>query len=316
MICGVCGSERPVGDEYCGKCGAVLSPDASRLREQVVAVVRETVKDGDVLAGEIAGKVEDQLWRWAKVLSICGVLLSLCGMAFVGALGLFGVRSYETAKGQIDAAGSAAAQSIRDAGQRNAADLNTQARVLLSQLEGQATPAEAQLRGLSAREQAASLKVQRLEAAFGQDNQRLAALQRLQHSAPLTPIGNISSDLTTPYNPASPLAGSVLAVYELGSTGPQIAALQSQLTDLGCYSGTADGQFDDATERAVVAFQTAYSNSRSSLMLTSALLAGDDFADYHNLAAALYAPEGPDGVGVVGWETWNHLFAASPVHCK
>lgn len=42
----------------------------------------------------------------------------------------------------------------------------------------------------------------------------------------------------------------------LGSQGDGVACLQQALIDVGLYDGSADGDFDDATLRAVMAFQT------------------------------------------------------------
>ncbi|WP_425060693.1 hypothetical protein SCACP_14320 [Sporomusa carbonis] len=45
--------------------------------------------------------------------------------------------------------------------------------------------------------------------------------------------------------------------YELGDQGPDVAAIQSQLNDLGFNAGSADGDFGELTVNAVKAFQRA-----------------------------------------------------------
>jgi hypothetical protein len=47
-----------------------------------------------------------------------------------------------------------------------------------------------------------------------------------------------------------------MAVYLLGSRGPEVAQIQQQLTQLGLYSGTADGVFGGGTDSAVRTFQS------------------------------------------------------------
>ena len=51
-----------------------------------------------------------------------------------------------------------------------------------------------------------------------------------------------------------PYAGAALAP---GSTGPQVSALQTRLSSLGYWLGDNSGNFGDATEQAVFAFQKA-----------------------------------------------------------
>lgn len=311
MNCSVCGVERPDADQYCGCCGATLDADAGRLRQQVIAVVRETVKDGDVLANEISTKIEDRLWRWGKILGLAGTII-VCAFA------IFGIRSFTSAKNQIDSAATVAAQNIQQAGERNAADLNQQGQILLGQLEKEAGPTEAQLKGLSSRSKADTVMFSRLEDAFRNVNGRMATLQQIQQSAPQTPIGSISGSLIEPTTFSGIVGPSIPSgkVYRRGSSGPEIEYLKQQLTNLGCYSGAVNSQFDDATEAAVESFQAAFRSAHSTLSLP--LISGvADIADYHNLTASLYMPFGTEQeVGEVGWSTWNHLFEASPVHCK
>jgi peptidoglycan hydrolase-like protein with peptidoglycan-binding domain len=52
-----------------------------------------------------------------------------------------------------------------------------------------------------------------------------------------------------------PVAGR--PVLKLGSTGPDVVALQQRLTALGYNTGSADGNFGTSTQTAVMAFQKA-----------------------------------------------------------
>jgi peptidoglycan hydrolase-like protein with peptidoglycan-binding domain len=59
---------------------------------------------------------------------------------------------------------------------------------------------------------------------------------------------------TTTTAPPDPAADGML---QLGETGPQVAALQQRLTDLGYWMGTPDGSYGQLTRQAVMAFQKA-----------------------------------------------------------
>lgn len=71
-----------------------------------------------------------------------------------------------------------------------------------------------------------------------------------------------------------------MATYNLGSMGPEVGRIQGRLSELGFYRGPADGVFGGGTESAVRAFQR------------STGIAED---------------------GMVGPDTWAHLFPAEPL---
>ena len=49
-----------------------------------------------------------------------------------------------------------------------------------------------------------------------------------------------------------------MALYRVGSTGPEVSQIQKKLKDLGLYAGPLDGKFGGGTESAVVAFQGSH----------------------------------------------------------
>jgi hypothetical protein len=49
-----------------------------------------------------------------------------------------------------------------------------------------------------------------------------------------------------------------MALYRVGSVGPEVTQIQKNLRELGLYAGPLDGKFGGGTEQAVVAFQRAH----------------------------------------------------------
>ena len=64
-----------------------------------------------------------------------------------------------------------------------------------------------------------------------------------------------TSTTTVPTTTTFPVAGR--PVLKLGSTGPDVVALQQRLTALGYNTGTANGNFNTGTQTAVMNFQKA-----------------------------------------------------------
>jgi peptidoglycan hydrolase-like protein with peptidoglycan-binding domain len=64
-----------------------------------------------------------------------------------------------------------------------------------------------------------------------------------------------TSKTTAPTTTTFPVAQR--PVLKLGSTGPDVVALQQRLTALGFNTGTADGSFGTGTQTAVMNFQKA-----------------------------------------------------------
>ena len=80
---------------------------------------------------------------------------------------------------------------------------------------------------------------------------------------------------TTTTTVAAPAPAVAVAKLSDGSTGPAVLALQQQLTSLGYWLGTPNGQFGDSTRQAVYAFQKAAGISRDGVVgpVTAAALA-------------------------------------------
>ena len=68
------------------------------------------------------------------------------------------------------------------------------------------------------------------------------------------------------------------SALSLGSSGPAVASLQQQLSNLGYWLGAVNGQFGDSTQQAVWALQKAAGLSRSGVT---------DYATYAALAQAV-----------------------------
>ena len=64
-----------------------------------------------------------------------------------------------------------------------------------------------------------------------------------------------TSNTTVPTTTTFPVAGR--PVLKLGSTGPDVVALQQRLTALGYNTGTTNGNFGTGTQTAVMNFQKA-----------------------------------------------------------
>jgi peptidoglycan hydrolase-like protein with peptidoglycan-binding domain len=79
-------------------------------------------------------------------------------------------------------------------------------------------------------------------------------------AAPSTP-----STPTAPSTPAAPSAPASDGVLRPGETGSAVQSLQQQLSALGYWSGTPDGQYGDLTQQAVLAFQKAEGLSRDGI---------------------------------------------------
>ena len=84
------------------------------------------------------------------------------------------------------------------------------------------------------------------------------------------------SDAAFPTSEPAPTTTTTLPPGpELGSSGPQVLAIQQRLQSLGYWLGAADGTFGDATQQAVYAFQKAAGIGRDGVVgpVTQAALA-------------------------------------------
>lgn len=71
-----------------------------------------------------------------------------------------------------------------------------------------------------------------------------------------TASSNTSSESSDNTEAEAPSVSEV-AVYSNGSQGDEVITIQERLAELGYYTGEITGYFDDATEAAYIAFQTA-----------------------------------------------------------
>lgn len=222
---------------------------------------------------EIGTKVEDRLWRWGKVLGGAAALLAV-------ALAVFGFSSFEGARARIDQAASEAAAALNRAALDKKGELEKQASTFSGELEKQASTysgtlekqasaysgtlktdvqkAEGTIQSYAPREKAVNTNLERLEAALKERNDRAAKLQEIRDVNPYAPIGSINSQLfqteavpggsqLPSYNATLPgISPSTVSVpaYSQGSKGEGVKAIQSRLTELGCYSGPVSGEFD------------------------------------------------------------------------
>ncbi len=75
--------------------------------------------------------------------------------------------------------------------------------------------------------------------------------------APMVTPDPSAKALVTPAPTTAPTATPVTSL-KLGSQGQEVRNVQRKLKDLGFYKGTVDGDFGEATEKAVKAFQKQY----------------------------------------------------------
>jgi hypothetical protein len=296
----------------------VLDAATEKLRQQVIEVVRQNVKDADAIAADIGTRVEDQLWRWGKVLTLAAALLAI-------ALAVFGFTSVESAKARIDQAATAGAGALNKAAQEKKEELDRQGIDLSGALKTEAQQAEGIILSYAPRERAVNVDLQRLERAVKEQNARVVRLQQIRDVSPDTPIGSINSQLFqtqgisgNAYEPSiSGTTGLGLTVpnYSLGSAGEGVKSIQSRLLALGCYSGPISGEFDSSTEEGVKAFKEAYSRSFSGVVnissIASAPISGMPDPKLTPTFGQLEANPGD-----VGPLTWSNLFSPFSARCN
>lgn len=116
MICKQCGQENPRGQNFCGNCGAALNPDLVvpqaqvqfYLEQHLPRVLRESLKDRNVVEIETAEAILNRLFRWLKYTGfVLGVPI------FV--LGVFGLKNYLDLSKSVSAAKTQAEQLLVEA---------------------------------------------------------------------------------------------------------------------------------------------------------------------------------------------------------
>jgi hypothetical protein len=319
MNCRVCNASNPDSNRFCGQCGSILDLGAEQLQKQIVAVVRQKVKNGDVLAAEITNKIQDQLWRW-------GIVLGLASTLFVASLAFFGVTSYESAKSQIENAASKGADTLTNAATAGAdnlnktasqkqTDLGNQETEILSRLQNTAQPVEAKIQGVGTREKILSVQLEQEEAANNDYKGRFENLEALRESSPNTPIGTINNQIFQPINTSISAPIDILRpAYAIGSTGQGVSSIQTRLTELGCYSGPISGTFDSATADAVKAFESAKYQSGSKIPRIVPPTFTPNATDAPALGSGSIG--GPFSSGEVGISEWSDLFSSSALACN
>ena len=107
-------------------------------------------------------------------------------------------------------------------------------------------------------------------------------LSMLYNGTP-TPLPSAPDASGQPVPPVPEQPSAPIGRLELGSQGEQVQNLQQKLANLGYHSGRTDGVFDEATRRAVIAFQAAQG------------LKQDGIAGTRTLGSLYAAPAAPVG---------------------
>lgn len=85
-------------------------------------------------------------------------------------------------------------------------------------------------------------------------------------AAPTTSPSTTTTPAPTTTAPPPPAVPAVPATLRQGDAGPQVRALQQRLSDLGYWTGDADGVFGPDTHHAVVALQKAAGLGRDGIV--------------------------------------------------
>jgi hypothetical protein len=86
----------------------------------------------------------------------------------------------------------------------------------------------------------------------------------------------VPSSTTTSTTPPPPPAAPVATGLRRGDSGPEVSEIQARLSELGCWSGEADGTFGWDTHHAVVALQKAAGLERDGIVGPETQRALDD----------------------------------------
>jgi hypothetical protein len=333
MKCPSCAQDNPENNHFCGQCGATLDEATRRLREQVRDLIRQEVRDEESLAVRVADKAEERLWKWGKILGICGALAAI-------ALAAFGVTSFESAKKQIGEAGLAASQDLKSASEATKRTMEQKTTETIAQISkvGDDTIGQMQQEGdktlkaansVSLRVKASDTKMAEIER---QQATQLNTLASIRTQSPDTPIGSISTDLFKSavfgqggfgastsgsgvvdpcliVTPPPPSCSSQIWLsgmpYKEGRQGGGVKEIQDRLAVLGCYSGTSTGTFDSLTAQAVDAFVGV--NGRPSKDFYKFIIISSS-----NAPSAL---TNDDSAGAVDRDLWGLMFSGIAMHC-
>jgi hypothetical protein len=261
---------------------------------------------------QVAKKVEDRLWQWAKVLGLAMTI-------FLAGLGFFGFTSYQEARSRINGASQAAIGTLNTvAKQTEQAVVQTGAETT-SQMQQQAELARTQVASVVSGTKASKGELERVTHDLNVEKARIEELRKIRDQHPDTPIGNITGSLFSltqgqGLNGNKPLDSwmaststaytGVTPPYKEGATGPGVTEIQTRLVELGCYQGLASGTFDSDTTKAVTAFASANPPGPSD----SSFLA--------------FSPEMPSPLliesapGTVDYPLWGRLFSTTAKRCQ
>jgi TolA-binding protein len=267
MDCPSCKAQNPSDKRYCGDCGSSLSPLAIDISNEVERVLREKFTDRHLVEYELTEKVVTRLETWVKLASwIFGVSVIILAIS-AAVLGVIGIKSFSDGIGKIDQASNSAvsqlktqvashADSLKRLADANSAQLDQQAKMIITATKQAGTQIGAQLRETEGRVKNLKSRLSSQEATDLENQEKLARIRQIATENPNTPIGSIDKSLIIPSYPGldSIVNFQTLAI---GSKGDNVTKLQNRLSTFGCYNGDATGTFDENTAKAVIRFKTA-----------------------------------------------------------
>jgi hypothetical protein len=113
MECAACKAANPDGKRYCGDCGTLLATSEGS-REHILAVVKEHLKDRDVVEDDLARRALTKLIDWAKMFGFVAAIPLSVLLLILALLGVTSVADFRTfvSKQRDDVIKSVAAQKI------------------------------------------------------------------------------------------------------------------------------------------------------------------------------------------------------------
>jgi len=336
MICSWCGADNPEANRYCGQCGTTIDAASVKLQSQITAIVQANFKDqqlvADALSYRITQNVEARLMLGGKILALALAILVI-------STGLWGWRTYEGIEGKLNAIAGSAIRNVTDTGTDLTKKLNTTAGNLLGQMQNEAQSTESGLQSIGRQTKSTQADLQAADRAVQAYRARFLKLEQVWNQNPETPIGTINSSVFTPIyapgvltSPTQPTLSSTHDSYQAGSTGFYVTEIQTRLGELGCYSGTPTGFFDQGTTDAVIGFKAAMAKQRQTAPLTQPLsnlniVTGVNLGSIDTSALVsvryVFTPDrGPSEddsdpkSGVVDKTTWEELGSENAAHCN
>jgi len=269
--CPRCGAENPESNKFCGQCALAITPEDLKIRATALSVVEEQLnkRDQKLLEIETANAIVRRVY-----LGFTPLALTIAFAAW------FGFAQYRTALDAISSTKSAAIQSlqtqtasewrgINEQASQERATLKAATQIEARELRTNAGQGREQLRQAQVvmeqmLQQGNALKT-KYENAFASDALISPAHLGSGQLVTLTPtptvtITGVTAQPSRVYSTG--IAGfqsstdfiEPLTTFSLGSSGPEVAKIQTRLKDLGCYAGDITGQYDQFTREAVVRF--------------------------------------------------------------